>query len=87
MPTSLFAKLDQKSRRPKPSVYQTGFGCHSGLRLQTQRWAGVGTIVRRTLPPLISCWKVCPILCGYNLTLKHRRDIVNAHLETADYDA
>ncbi|MCB9333069.1 MAG: PD40 domain-containing protein [Lewinellaceae bacterium] len=85
---SLFAKLPAKKARRQTRRYQLDSAAIRDLRLQTQRWAIVGTSVRRTLPALDSLLEGLPNpLPELQPDVENtRRDIVNAHLETADYD-
>ncbi|MBK8965700.1 MAG: PD40 domain-containing protein [Lewinellaceae bacterium] len=85
---SLFAQLPARKARRQTRRYQLDSTTIRDLRLQTQRWAIVGTRVRRTLPALDSLLEGLPdplpeLQPEVDDT---RRDIVNAHLETSDYD-
>ncbi len=85
---SLFAQLPARVARRQTRRYQLDSAAIRDLRLQTQRWAIVGTRVRRTLPALDSLLQGLPEpLPELQPEVENtRRDIVNAHLETADYD-
>ncbi len=85
---SLFRRLKTRQARRQTRRYQLDTTAILELREETQRWAIAWTRVQGTLPALDALLEGLPQplpLVQPDIENTHR-DIVNAHLETTDYD-